>query len=160
MLVSDLVLGRANPWRRSTTRRARPWAPPVAFARENLNVAAQYLDWLNGGDVASPDDIPRRRGAVVRHAAWQDRGVSRLRGRAARDVGRRARTSGASSQWNHAERTWDCPCHGSRFDAIGKVISGPANANLAEAEVSQEAWSGRRTDAGNVDAGRRKEDAP
>jgi len=33
--------------------------------------------------------------------------------------------------WNQAERTWDCPCHGSRFDCVGKVINGPANRDLA-----------------------------
>jgi Rieske Fe-S protein len=33
--------------------------------------------------------------------------------------------------WNRSESTWDCPCHGSRFDGYGKVINGPANRDLA-----------------------------
>jgi Rieske Fe-S protein len=33
--------------------------------------------------------------------------------------------------WNQAERSWDCPCHGSRFNCVGKVINGPANRDLA-----------------------------
>ena len=49
-----------------------------------------------------------------------------------------ARTSAASSHWNRGETTWDCPCHGSRFDCYGKVINGPANRDLAPAEKSQD----------------------
>jgi Rieske Fe-S protein len=41
-------------------------------------------------------------------------------------------------QWNGAEKTWDCPCHGSRFDCHGKVINGPANRDLAPTAEEQQ----------------------
>ena len=37
-------------------------------------------------------------------------------------------------RWNALEKSWDCPCHGSRFDAQGRVITGPSAADLAEAD--------------------------
>ena len=66
MLLTDLILGRTNPWEalydpsRVTLRAAGD------FARENSNVALQYTDWLTGGDVASADEIPAGGGAIVR----------------------------------------------------------------------------------------------
>ena len=39
--------------------------------------------------------------------------------------------------WNSVEKSWDCPCHGSRFDCHGMVIEGPAVDNLKPVEEKE-----------------------
>lgn len=101
------------------------------YLTENANVAKEYVkDWLGGSDVSSVDEIEKGSGALIREdisktAVFRD------------DQGQLHRRSaicphlGCIVHWNGAEKTWDCPCHGSRFDRLGRVIKGPANTNLA-----------------------------
>jgi glycine/D-amino acid oxidase-like deaminating enzyme/nitrite reductase/ring-hydroxylating ferredoxin subunit len=135
MLLTDLVVGRENPWAtlydpgRITLRAASE------FARENLNVAAQYRDWVTPGEVESADEIPRGKGAILRRGAGKvavhrdEAGVLHERSAVCTHLG-------CIVAWNDLERSWDCPCHGSRFDPYGKVLNGPAIRELGPAEPS------------------------
>jgi Rieske Fe-S protein len=48
---------------------------------------------------------------------------------------------GCHVAWNRAERSWDCPCHGSRFGGDGRVIQGPATRDLTRRDIAE---NGRR----------------
>ncbi|HKQ99278.1 MAG TPA: FAD-dependent oxidoreductase [Pyrinomonadaceae bacterium] len=129
ILLTDLIAGRDNEWEKIyyPTRKTLKALPE--FASENLNVAAQYADLVTPGDVDSADEIKPGTGAVVRHglkkvATYRDESGA-LHERSAVCV-----HLGCIVAWNSKEKSWDCPCHGSRYDAYGKVFQGPANKNL------------------------------
>ena len=132
-MCTDLIQGRENGWETlydPSRKTLRPRAS-LEYAKENLNVAAQYRDYLERGDVASVDEIKNGSGAVVRRglklvAVYRDaHGVLHERSAVCPHLG-------CIIRWNHVERTWDCPCHGSRFNPMGKVLNGPSLGDLAE----------------------------
>ena len=132
MLISDLVLGRDNPWAKLYDPRRRTLRAAGPFVRENLAVARHAAEWVTGaeGQVASADEIARGSGAVLRRglslvAAYRDEDGT-LHERSAKCT-----HLGCVVHWNDAEKSWDCPCHGSRFGPTGEVTHGPANAPLA-----------------------------
>jgi glycine/D-amino acid oxidase-like deaminating enzyme/nitrite reductase/ring-hydroxylating ferredoxin subunit len=133
LLLSELVRGRDHPWAKVYDPSRLPMRTLGEYVRENANVAAQYLDWLTGGDVGSVAQIAPGSGAVVR------RGLAKLA--VYRDERGEAHVCSATCphlgcvvHWNDGEKTWDCPCHGSRFSATGEVIHGPAVSDLRPAE--------------------------
>ena len=84
---------------------------------------------MTPGQVSDVESIPRGEGRVIRRgahkiAAYKDEsGVVHERSAACTHVR-------CIVDWNTAEKSWDCPCHGSRFDPLGKVLNGPAIADL------------------------------
>ncbi|HEV8336267.1 MAG TPA: FAD-dependent oxidoreductase [Candidatus Polarisedimenticolia bacterium] len=132
ILLTDLILKRESPWTKLYDPSRVTLLGAGEFAKENLNVAAQYADYLTGGDVEAVQEIPPGSGAVLR------RGLSKV-AVYRDDKGNLTELSavcphlGCIVDWNDAEKTWDCPCHGSRFDRWGKVINGPANNDLSRA---------------------------
>jgi glycine/D-amino acid oxidase-like deaminating enzyme/nitrite reductase/ring-hydroxylating ferredoxin subunit len=130
MLLSDMIAGRDNPWALLYDPSRKSLRAAKEFARENLNVAAQYTDHLTPGDVESLQDIAPGSAAIIRRGLKQ---VAAYRD----EVGRVHEHSavcthlGCIVAWNATEQSWDCPCHGSRFDRLdGRVLNGPANVGL------------------------------
>jgi glycine/D-amino acid oxidase-like deaminating enzyme/nitrite reductase/ring-hydroxylating ferredoxin subunit len=136
ILLTDLIQERNNSWAELYDPSRKTLRAAVEFAKENLNVAAKYAEWLTGGEMDSPEQIPVGEGAVLRS------GASKVA--AYRDPAGALHTCsavcthlGCMVAWNPAEKSWDCPCHGSRFDAYGKVIGGPAVTDLKRLEPDQ-----------------------
>lgn len=129
LVVSDLLLGRASPWAAVFDPSRRTLRAAGEYLRENANAGAQYTDWLTRGEAASAEDIPPGEGAVVRRGL---RKVAVFRGESGELHERSAVCPhlGGVVCWNTAERSWDCPVHGSRFSARGTVLNGPAITNL------------------------------
>lgn len=129
ILLTDLILKRKNPWSKlyDPSRITLRTAPK--FMQENTNVMVQYADWFTGGDVDKVESVQPGSGAVVRSGS---RKIAVYRD----DEGGLHMCSAKCTHlycvvdWNSAEKTWDCPCHGSRFDPYGKVLNGPAIAPL------------------------------
>jgi glycine/D-amino acid oxidase-like deaminating enzyme/nitrite reductase/ring-hydroxylating ferredoxin subunit len=125
MIIRDLILGRENPWAelydpgRITLRAAGEWL------RENANVAGEYADWLAGGDVDNPDQIPTGEGAIISHGTQKIAAYRDSNGEL-HELSARCTHMSCVVQWNKVEKTWDCPCHGSRFKPTGEVLNGPA----------------------------------
>jgi nitrite reductase/ring-hydroxylating ferredoxin subunit len=137
IVISDLIRGTENRWAKAYDPQRIALRAVPQFAKENLNAAAHLAgDWIKGGDVDSIDEIPLGEGAVIRRglgkvAVYRDeRGDFHPRSAVCPHLG-------CVVAWNSAAKSWDCPCHGSRFDAHGTVLSGPAVTDLAAAELPE-----------------------
>jgi glycine/D-amino acid oxidase-like deaminating enzyme/nitrite reductase/ring-hydroxylating ferredoxin subunit len=131
MLIVDLIAGRENPWAQLYDPSRKTLKPVVAdYIAENANVVVQMRDYVTPGNMTAKDIKPGE-GALLREgikkiAAYRD------------ESGILYKFSAVCPhlkcvvRWDGAEKTWDCPCHGSRFDALGRVLNGPAISDLEE----------------------------
>ncbi|MEX2584250.1 MAG: FAD-dependent oxidoreductase [Gemmatimonadota bacterium] len=134
ILISDLIAGRDNHWLRLYDPGRSGLAAPGEMAIENLNTVSQYRDLVLRSDADSVDEIAPGAGAVVRRglkpvAVYRD-AKGALHERSALCTHMQCVV-----RWNTRERSWDCPCHGSRFSPSGDVLTGPANHPLQPVEA-------------------------
>jgi glycine/D-amino acid oxidase-like deaminating enzyme/nitrite reductase/ring-hydroxylating ferredoxin subunit len=133
MMLADAVSGVPNPWAALyDARRVRPFAQAKRFVAENADVAARLArDRVRGGEMADVASIPPGEGRLVREGgkvlavARREDGTVCVRSAVCPHLG-------CHVQWNSAEKSWDCPCHGSRYDAEGAVLNGPSTQGLAQ----------------------------
>lgn len=130
ILLRDLVEGRSHAWSTLYEPSRKPIRAMNNYIKESINMAAQYVDWLTSGDVKEPSAIPRGSGAVVRRGMKKVAVYCDQEGRLHERSAVCPHLEGIVA-WNDSEKTWDCPCHGSRFDRFGKVVNGPAITDLS-----------------------------
>lgn len=139
MMAVDAMLGRRNPWQKLLdVHRKKVFGGTWDYLTENKDYPYYMLrDWLAGAEGKSLDELPRGEGRILnlggkKVAAHRD------------ENGKVTLCSPVCTHlqcivgWNPAERTWDCPCHGSRFKPNGEVISGPAEEPLPQVNEAGE----------------------
>jgi Rieske Fe-S protein len=88
--------------------------------------------WMTAGEVDTVTAIPLGTGAIMRRGLRKV-AIYRDEANAVHAYTAECPHLGCVVGWNPTERTWDCPCHGSRFDPHGHIMNGPANMDLAPA---------------------------
>jgi glycine/D-amino acid oxidase-like deaminating enzyme/nitrite reductase/ring-hydroxylating ferredoxin subunit len=135
MMARDRYLGRKNPWfELFAVNRRKFHGGTWRYIQENLDYPYYLLrDRLAHADSVSIADLEPGEGKIIKlngnkvaaHRA-EDGGITLLSPVCPH--------LGCLVRWNKTDQTWDCPCHGSRFKADGKVFSGPAESDLAPAD--------------------------
>jgi glycine/D-amino acid oxidase-like deaminating enzyme/nitrite reductase/ring-hydroxylating ferredoxin subunit len=143
MMACDAALKRDNPWRELfAVNRTKVVGGTWEYLKENVDFPYRLVkDRVQGCDAETTRSVKRGEGKILDldgqrvAAARDDDGKLHL-------VSAICTHLGCVVRWNQSERTWDCPCHGSRFDPSGKVIAGPAETALETIERKHEAPTG------------------
>jgi glycine/D-amino acid oxidase-like deaminating enzyme/nitrite reductase/ring-hydroxylating ferredoxin subunit len=143
LLLADLLLGRDNPWAPFfDPNRLTPLAGGAKLIEENARVAFHFLgDRLRKRGDRRLEDLAPGEGDIVRHDGRKVAGHRRDDGTLVA-VSPRCTHLGCQVVWNTAERSWDCPCHGSRFSPEGEILQGPAVRELERRPSPGEASPG------------------
>ncbi|MBM7662366.1 glycine/D-amino acid oxidase-like deaminating enzyme/nitrite reductase/ring-hydroxylating ferredoxin subunit [Bacillus mesophilus] len=135
LLLSDLILKKDNPYEQLFTP-SRFYADPSIknLITQNADVAGHFVAGKVGMVHKKIEELQNDEGAVVK--------VNGKRAGCYKDMNGKIYTVdttcthlGCEVEWNNGERTWDCPCHGSRFSYDGTVVEGPANQPLKKVDL-------------------------
>lgn len=132
MIIRDAILGKQNPWAELfSVDRKKMRGGTWDYIKENIDFPYYLVvDRLTSATAETTDDVQPGQGQVIT--------IDGEKVACSRDVNGNLHAVspacthlGCLVHWNPAERTWDCPCHGSRFMPSGQVVAGPAESPLA-----------------------------
>ena len=135
-ILADAILTRPNRFSRLfDAQRLSARASLPKLLTENLTVARHFVvDRLRRGERAGLDEIAPGEGRLV-NLGGRKTAVHRDETGMLHALSPVCTHLGCHVDWNEAERTWDCPCHGSRYAGTGRVIQGPAVRDLEPREL-------------------------
>jgi len=135
MINTDLITGKENPYAKLHSPSRQTLAHDLKQTMmENLKTQAQYKDWLKPSEVKDIEDLKPGCGAVINQGLSK---VAVYKDENGNVISRSAVCPHLKAilNWNDSEKTWDCPAHGSRFNACGIPLNGPTNRPLAHVEL-------------------------
>lgn len=133
ILLNDLLSGKENKWAELYDPKRISVKALPKFISESANTAIQYIDIITPPEAAAINEIPENSGAIMNTGLGKTAVYKSKSGKVYKFSALCTHLK-CVVNWNDAEKSWDCPCHGSRFDAKGKVINGPALSDLKPIE--------------------------
>lgn len=133
-IIADEILGHDNPWQaRFASRRITPGKSALQYAKENATVTKHLAkDYLGTERIDSFEGIAPGQARVATKDG-KKLAIYRTEAGELKVLSAVCPHLKCIVHWNASESTWDCPCHGSRFDIDGEVIEGPAYRPLPQA---------------------------
>ena len=135
MIITDSIRGIPNRWQELYSPSRITLSTAIDFLKVAGNMAAQYMDWIGRPDLQNIADLEPGQGGVLSH------GIRKIA--VYRDYDNKLSAFnavcphlGCIVQWNNDEKSFDCPCHGSRFTHEGKVVNGPSIENLRKIRIT------------------------
>jgi len=133
-ILADRIAGADNPYTDLFSPHRVSLRSAPTLVRQNVKVAKDLIvDRLTPSDAADTDDVPVDTARVLPDGIGK-KGLYRDRSGVVHAVSLRCTHLGCLLRFNGAERSWDCSCHGSRFDVDGSVLEGPATKPLPRRE--------------------------
>jgi glycine/D-amino acid oxidase-like deaminating enzyme/nitrite reductase/ring-hydroxylating ferredoxin subunit len=136
IIISDMIRDVANPWTEFYSPKRIPLKESGKYISELFNNMSQFADYITRADIDGLEELKTGDGAIL------GKGLKRYAVYKNEDNKVNIFTAvcphmGCVVQWNAEERSFDCPCHGSRFTHEGVVINGPAINNLERVELKK-----------------------
>lgn len=130
MIISDMITGKESPYEIFSPQRFKV----SAAAKSLMNETGHSVKGLSKSFLSFPDkaamELPKGHGGVVEYKGKKI-GVYKDEEGRVYAVSNKCPHLGCQLEWNPDEKSWDCPCHGSRFDYKGRLIDNPAMKGLS-----------------------------
>lgn len=136
LMISDDILGKENKFKDLfNPSRIKPIAGFKEFVKENSDVAWRFIkDRISSDNLSSLQEIENGQASLITHdgkkiAVYKDEqgNLHALQATCTH--------AGCIVNWNAEEKSWDCPCHGGRFDIDGHVLAGPPKTKLQKVKI-------------------------
>lgn len=130
-LIPDLIEEKENPWAKLYDPSRKTLKSFSTAIKEHITALPRLMAHLTPGEISNIDKLENNSGAIVRDGLKKVAVYKDAHGNVTK-LSATCTHLGCIVKWNSVERTWDCPCHGSRFKTDGTVINGPATKPLEE----------------------------